>query len=133
MVDTSVKVILEMIFLILSNTDVLLKERELTWRSYTPTNALLITKQVQIINQKEFMTTGFDSDKKAFVVYIAYLGFKMTIHPTRDNQKSLLITEKVVILSKYLDYTNSFSKKSTAKLSKCSDINKHAINLKLGK
>ena len=44
--NTSVDVVLGMPFLTLSNADVVFKDRELTWRSYTPAEALPTTKRV---------------------------------------------------------------------------------------
>ncbi len=45
----SIEVIQGMPFLTLSNADVLFAERKLTWMSYTQAEALLSTKQVQMI------------------------------------------------------------------------------------
>lgn len=41
--------------------------------------------------------------------------------------------KKRAILTEYLDYTNVFSKKLVKELSKCFIINKHLIDLELGK
>lgn len=45
----------------------------------------------------------------------------------------MLITKKIVILAEYLDYTNVFLKDLVIELFKYSDINKHVIDLELGK
>lgn len=47
---TSMDVDLGMPFLTLSNSDVQFADRELTWRSYTPAEALPTTKREQIID-----------------------------------------------------------------------------------
>lgn len=44
--DTSIEVVLEMLFLTLSNAEVLFLEQELTWRSYTVAETLSIIKRV---------------------------------------------------------------------------------------
>lgn len=66
----------------LSNVDVLFAERELTWRSYTSVEVLSTTKRVQMIGRKKFAAATLDPGKEVFVVHVAYLGAKMSIHPT---------------------------------------------------
>ena len=51
--DTSVEVVLEMLFLALSKAKVDFAERELTWKAYTIAEGLPTTKKVQIIGPKE--------------------------------------------------------------------------------
>ena len=46
------------------------------------------------------------------MVYISFLGSKITIHPAREAQMALLLVEKVTVLAKYLDFTDVFSEKS---------------------
>lgn len=57
---------------------------------------------------------------KVFIVYIIFLnlGSKILIHQVYKVQINLLIVKKVIILAKYLDYINIFSKKLAAKLLK---------------
>lgn len=64
---------------------------------------------------------------------MAYLEAKMLIHPAPEVQIALLLAEKVTIFNKYSDFANIFLKKLAIKLPKCSNINKHAINLEPGK
>lgn len=45
----------------------------------------------------------------------------------------MLLTKKVIILNKYLDFIDFYLKELLVELPKRSDINKHAINLELGK
>lgn len=71
-----------------------------------------------------------DLIEKVFVIYLAYIGRKMLIHLACEAQIALLVAEKVTIPAKYLDFADVFSKKSVAKLPKCSDINEHSIDLK---
>lgn len=44
-----------------------------------------------------------------------------------------MLAKKITIPDKYLDFANIFSKKSATILSKCFNIKKHVINLKLAK
>lgn len=70
-----------------------------------------------------------------FIVYIASLSLylKMLIYPVQKAQIALLIIKKMVILAKYWDYTNVFSKDLAIELLERFDINEYAIDLKLGK
>ena len=40
------------------------------WKTYTTNEALSITKQVQIIDPKEFVIVALDVDSKTFVMYV---------------------------------------------------------------
>ena len=56
----------------------------------------------------------------------------MTIYLVRKAQITFFITKKVIVLVKYLDFAEVFSKKLAKMLLKCIAINKHAINLEKG-
>ena len=71
MANTKFKVILEMLFLKISNMDILFCKKTFTWRTYTTNKALLITKQIQIIDPKEFVIAALDVNSETFVVYVA--------------------------------------------------------------
>ena len=62
---------LEISFLKLNNADVLFGNETLTWKIYITNKALPITKQVQIINKKNFVIVALDADNKTFVVHLA--------------------------------------------------------------
>ena len=81
--DTSMEVVLEMLFLTLSNADIQFAEKELTWRSYTAKEALPTTQRVVLIDKKEFAKAALDKNIEAFVVHVSSLSLrsKMTIHP----------------------------------------------------
>ena len=49
------EVMLRIFFLIFSKANVSFLERELIWRFYITAEALLTTKQVKLINKKEFV------------------------------------------------------------------------------
>lgn len=46
-------------------------EKKLTLKSYTIAKVSPTTKQMQIINQKQFAMAAIDPNKKAFIVYVA--------------------------------------------------------------
>ena len=51
------------------------------WKSYIINKALLITKQVQIVNPKEFVILALDADNKTVVVYVVITKReKMLVH-----------------------------------------------------
>lgn len=128
-------VILDMLFFIFYNTDILFAEQELAWKLYILAKALPTTMQVQIISWKEFAATTLDPGKEVFTVHIAFPGLKtkMSIYLAWKAQIAFLLTKKVIILTKYLDYTDIFSKKSASELPQWSNINWHAINLESSK
>ncbi len=53
----------------------------------------------------------------------------MMIESTKEVQIDLFVTEEVTMSDKYLDFTDMFSKKSTAVPYNHNVINKHTINL----
>ena len=65
--------VLGIFFLILSNKNIQFSEKELTWRSYTTAEALPTTKQVELIDKKDFAKAAADEESKTFVVHIAVL------------------------------------------------------------
>ena len=69
--DTKFEVILGMPFLKLSNVDVSFGEETFTWKFYTTNKALSTTKQVQLIDLKEFVIAALDADSKTFIMHVA--------------------------------------------------------------
>ena len=51
----------------------------------------------------------------------------MLIHLIKKTQTTLLITEKIQISAKYLDFSDIFLEKKTLILIKATELNKHAI------
>ena len=129
-------IVFGMLFLTLSNANIRFAEGELTWKTFTAAEALLITKRVQIIDWKEFAKAALDLNMEAFVMHVATVTTEpMIIHPARKTQIALLKADKasVTILIKYSDFTNVFSEKFAAELSEHTEINTHAIDLEEGK
>ena len=71
MANTKFEVILGIPFIKLSNTDVLFGKKTLTQRTDTTNEALSTTKQVQIINKKNFVIMALIINNKTFVMYMA--------------------------------------------------------------
>ena len=73
MSDTSIEVVLRMPFLTLNSANVSFSKQELIWKSYTIAKTLPTTKQIKLINKKEFAKTVLDEQSKIFMVYRAAL------------------------------------------------------------
>ena len=83
--DTQFKVILGMPFFKISNADMLFDEKILTWKTYTTNEALPTTKQVQIIDKKDFVIAALDADSEIFVVHVAFREQeRMPVHSKRQ-------------------------------------------------
>lgn len=61
---------------------------------------------------------------------MAFLEAKMLVQIAWKAKITILLAKEVTIPNEYSDFANVFSKKSASKLPICSDINKHAIDLK---
>ena len=129
LVNISAEVVLGMLFLILSNSDIQFVEKKLTRRSYTTAKALPTTKQVELINKKKFVKAALDEKSETFVVYVTFLNLVSEIHPHKEAQIAFLLTKKVKIPNKYSDFTDVFSEEKTLVLPKHIKLNEHAINL----
>lgn len=138
MADTSIEVVLGMLFLTLSNIDVKFADRELIWKSYITSEALLTTKRVELINKKEFAKAVLDEESKAFVVHVATLEallVEITIHSSYKTQVTTLQYDKSSneVPPKYADYADIFSFNLAMELPENTYINKHSIELEDGK
>ena len=69
--DTKFEIILKMLFLKISNTDMSFSEKTLTWKTYTTNEALFTTKRVQIIDKKNFVIAALDANSNTFVMHVA--------------------------------------------------------------
>ena len=128
-------VVLGIPFLTLKIADIKFAEGDLTWRTYTATDALPISKKIQIINQKKFAKVALDPNQEAFVVYVATLSSEMAIHLSRLAQIALLKAEEapVTVPAEYSDSIDVFSEKLAAVLPEHTEINTYAIELEEGK
>ena len=131
MADITTEVVLSMPFLTLSKSNNQFVKKELTWRSYTTAEALLYTKQIELINKKEFAKAALDENSETFIMHVASLD--LGIYPDREAQIVLLLIKKVKILDKYSDFIDVFSEEKALVLPKRTNINKHVIKLEDGK
>ncbi len=142
--DTSMEVVLGILFLSLSNADVEFAElRKLTWRLYTVAEALPTTRLVELIDKREFVKAALDGNSSIFMVYVVALELPtaMPIHPSRipqvldnptmaDLQWDKAPTE---IPAEYFDYADVFSSDLVMELPEDTEMNEHAIELIEGK
>ena len=62
-------------------------EKTLTWKSYTTNKVLPTTKQVQLVNPKEFVIAAINADSETFVVHVAIQKQEeITINPDKKAQ-----------------------------------------------
>ena len=136
--DTKFEIVLGMLVLKISNANIAFGEGTLTWKFYTTNKALSTTKQVQLVDPKEFVIAALDADSKTFVVHVAIREWEeIPVHSKRQVQiqhkaqvGALLFDEaSTEISAEYSDYSNVFSAKNTAELSEKTGINEHAIKL----
>ena len=150
--DTKFEVVLGISFLKISNAKVVFIEGTLTWKSYTTNKALPTTKQVQLVNQKDFVIAALDADNETFVVHVAIRKReKITMDPekkvqieaqswsqsgTRSGvQVGALIFNKAPneVPAEYSNYSNDFSAENAVKLPENIGIKEHAIELEESK
>ena len=66
---TKFEMVLEMLFLKISNADMAFGKGTLTWKLYTTNKALPTTEQVQLVDPQEFVIAALDADSETFVMY----------------------------------------------------------------
>lgn len=54
----------------LSNIDIHFDRKEFIWRIYTTVKAILIVKQVELINKHEFAKVGLNANFKPFIIHV---------------------------------------------------------------
>ncbi len=86
--DTSMEVVLGMLFLTFSNADFQFGAEVLTWRSYTAAETLSTTSRVELINKREFAKAALDGNSEIFVMHVVAVKnpTTMSIHPSRVSQ-----------------------------------------------
>ena len=110
--DTSMKVVLGMPFLALSNADIQFGAERLTWRSYTAAEALPTARRVELIDKHEFAKAALDENSETFVVHVAALEApEPTVQPSRAPLLAALQQDKAPteISPEYSDYADVFS------------------------
>lgn len=69
--NTSMEVILTMLFFTFSDTNIRFVEQKLTWRSYITAEDLSATKKVKLIDKKKFAKVALDENSVIFVENVA--------------------------------------------------------------
>ena len=134
--DTSMKVVLGMPFLALSNVDIQCRAERLTWRSYTAAETLPISRWVKLIDKHEFAKAALDENSETFVVHIAALeAQEPAVHLSRAPLLAALQQNKAPneIPLDYTDYADVFSFDLAMGLPENIGINEHAIKSVRGK
>lgn len=90
--DICLKVVLEILFMTFNNAVILFLEQELIWGSYTIVETLPITKQVELIDKKEFTKTVFNKNFEVFIIHMATFSLaSRPIYPDWEAQIAFLI------------------------------------------
>ena len=69
-INIKLEIIQRLLFLKLSYIDISFGEKTLIWKIYITNKTLSITKQVQILDKKNFIIVVLDSVNKMFIVYM---------------------------------------------------------------
>lgn len=76
---------LEMFFMKLSDADISFDNKTFMLRIFTTKKALPTTKQVEIIDEKNFLVAVLDANSKIFVMHIAIQKYKkISVHFERQ-------------------------------------------------
>ena len=126
------EIVLSMLFITFSNTDVQFAKTKLTRRIYITKKALPTICWVELINSKKFAKAVLIKNINIFVVHISSLRLKITIDLATEAQTALLLAEKVTVLAKYSDFADAFLEESANVLPEQTRVNEHAIKLEKG-
>ena len=121
-----------MIFLKLSNADVSFGKKTLMWKTYTTNEALPNTKQVQIVDPKEFVIVALNADSKTFVVHVAIQKReKMPVHSKKQAEIGAQLFDKALtaVPTKYFNYSNVFLVENAVKFPENIVMNEYIIKL----
>ena len=138
--NVSPKVVLGMLFLILSSANVNFLGRKLWWRTYTTAKTLPTTKHIELVGKKEFAAAALNLENETFIIQVMSLSsdtspnsspLELNVHLSHRSQVSSLIGNEVPtkVSAKYLDFTDVFSPDLASELPKQTEINNHAIEL----
>lgn len=79
---------------------------------------MFTTKQIDLINEKEFIKVVLDENFETFVVHIISFGLGLNSnYLDRKTQIAFLIDEKIKIPEEFFDFADIFSKKKPMVLS----------------
>lgn len=127
------EVVPRMPFLNLSNADIHCRER--TYLEVSRCSRGSADYPTGRAHRKESAKATLDENVEALVVNVSSLslGSKMTIHPARESQMALLLTEDYTVPAEYTDFADVCSKESAELSAEWTRIDEHAIELVDGK
>ena len=101
-----------MFFFILRNIEINFIGCYIYRRTSPITKVFLTTKQIKFIRNKDFTVVTLDPENEILVIDIAFIKQNSDIHDFLRTQIALLKANETftLILSKYIDYVNVFSK-----------------------
>ena len=112
-----------------SNADVQFADKELTWRSYTIKEVLPTIQRIELISKKKCAKVALNKNVEAFILHMASLILKMTIHLAWKAKIALLLVENITITVICVDLADIFLEKLVLMLSEQTGINEPAIKL----
>ncbi len=131
--DVKPDIVLGMLFLTMSNTDVDFQARDLQLSSYTNGDVLLTNRWVELIRKKDFTIPAFNLGHEAFVVHIATVNVNLDdeVYPSRRAQIAHLKADEAPskVSSEYADFADIFSLKLAADLLEHTGIKYYTIEL----
>ena len=112
------KIVLKMLFFNFSRADIRFVEREFVWRTYTVAEALPMTRRLEIIIKKKFVSGALNIDNEIFIVHIAALAEPTTIpiHPSYQALVALLTSEENEISAEYSKFSDVFCLSSAVEI-----------------
>ena len=133
--NVSLEVVFKMLFLSLSYANIDFLNQKLWWRTYITQKALSTTRQIELVEKKEFIAAGLDPKYKTFIIHIAsfssILFTNLDVHLSRRLEITGLIVKEALIkiFAKYTNFTDIFFPNLAFKLFEYTKINNHAIEL----
>ena len=125
-----------MFFLKISNADILFGKKIFTWKFYTINKALLITKQVQIVNLEKYVIAELDVNSETFLMHVTiWEQEKIPVHSKKQAQVGTLLFDEAFteVLAECSNYNNVFLAENIAEFLEKTRMNEHIIKLEKGK
>lgn len=88
--NTSIEVVLGMLFLSLSNANINFETKDLIWREYLGNETLSTTSQVWLIDKHKFADAIINKNLGIFVLHVTIMKAEIPIHPLRASQLAVL-------------------------------------------
>lgn len=118
-------------FFTLSNAEINFVSQELSWKLFTIAKALLITKQIELIEKKMFLAISLNLNEEIFLIHVAAPSLNSEIYPFYRVQLAFFFVNDAftVVFSEYADFIDVyFLAEFAVKLSEYIEINNHPID-----